>query len=326
MLFYLDDSLIVDAGNQEYIPILKSVHNLALQAVEANHLLLGDIKVILYFRDIFKNDVIVGPLFQSLASNIAIYTVPTSVTFYMEIIRGASNQRVEGAVTIYQMKYTHFIELDASGKTMVIGEDLNDVIVFEHILKWYIKKTHSNLHYCLHSLGGNGRNIHRVVQNELDSHHITICIVDTDMKHPNYTPAADSTYSLCLPVGNGVPYYKFVPLSVHEIENIVPLNYIDSFDIWTSGTSNDQRNKRAFDYLRVLANDLLPYFDYKKGIHKNTDLTTNQDYYNFAEKCFMANQDKTSTYADFSTYLSSIGNNSIVYEQLLSGQTAQYPR
>ena len=61
MLFYLDDSLIVDAGHQEYIPILKSVHNLASQAVEANHLLLGDIKVIMHFRDIL-------PLFQLVSA------------------------------------------------------------------------------------------------------------------------------------------------------------------------------------------------------------------------------------------------------------------
>ena len=319
MLFYLDDSLIVDVGNHEYIPILKSVHNLALQAVEANHLLLGDVKVILHFRDIFKNDVFVGPLFQKLASNMAICTVPSSVTFYMEIIRGACNQRENGGVTIYQMNYTHFSSLDASGKTMVIGEDLNDVVIFEHILKWFINRTHSNLHYCLHPLGGNGRNICRVVQNELNSSHITICIVDTDKKHPNYTPAADSTYSLCLPIGNGVPDYKFVHLNVHEIENIIPLKYIDTFDIWTNGNSMDQHNKRAFDFLKTMANDILPYFDYKKGIHKNTDLTTNQDYFDFAEKCFIANQDKTTAYADFTTYLSSIGDNGIVYEQLLGG-------
>lgn len=319
MLFYLDDSLIVDKGNQEYVPIQKSVHKLALQAVEANHLLLGDVKAILHFRDIFKEDVIVGPLFQMLASNMAIYTVPSSVTFYMEVIRGACNQRVEGNVTICQIEYTHFSTFEASGKTMVIGEDLNDVKIFEHILKWFINRTRSNLHYSLHPLGGSGRNIYRVVQNELDSQHITICIVDTDMKHPNYTPAADSTYSLCLPIGNGVPYYKFVPLNVHEIENIIPLNYIDAFDIWINGNPNDQRNKRAFDQLRAFANDLLPYFDYKKGIHKNTDLTTNPFYFAYAERCFSANHDKTTAFADFTTYLSSIGNNGIVYEQLLGG-------
>ncbi len=319
MLFYLHDSLIVDAGHQEYGPILKSVHNLALRAVEANHLLLGDVKVILHFRDIFKDDIIVGPLFQMLASNMAICTIPSSITFYMEIIRGTCNQRVEENVIIYQMDYNHFSTLDASDKTMVIGEDLNDVTIFEHILKWFINRTHSNLHYCLHPLGGGGRNICRVVQNELNSSHITICIVDTDMKYPNYTPAADSTYSLCLPIGNGVPYYKFVSLNVHEIENIIPLNYIDTFDIWTSGNANDQHNKRSFDFLRTLANDILPFFDYKKGIHKSTDIITNSDYMTFAEKCFSVNVDKTTANADFTTYLSSVGNNGIVYEQLLSG-------
>jgi hypothetical protein len=139
------------------------------------------------------------------------------------------------------------------------------------------------------------------------------------MKHPNYTPDLNSTCSLCLPVGNGVPFYKFVPLHVHEIENIIPLNYIDTFDIWNSGNANDARNKRAFDYLRVRANDILPFFDYKKGIHKSVELTTCTDYVNYAEMCFSTNPDKTTVYADFTTYLSSIQNNGIVYEQLLGG-------
>lgn len=319
MLFYLDNSLIVDAGHQEYRPILKSVHNLATQAVEGHHLLLGDVEVIDHFRSVFENDVIVGPLFRKLASNMAINSIPSSITFYMEIILGVNNQKVVNGVTIYQMNYTHFSSLDASGQTMAIGEDLNDVKVFEHILRWFINRTHSNLHYSLHPLGGNGRNINRVVQNELNSQHITICIIDTDMKYPNYTPAPDSTYSLCLPVGIGVPFYKFVPLNVHEIENIIPLNYIDSFDIWTTGTANDVRNKRAFDFLRSQANDLLPYFDYKKGIHNNIDLTSSPYYLDYAEKCFFANSDKTSVCADFTTYLSGISANGIVYEQLLGG-------
>lgn len=319
MLFYLDNSLIVDASHREFRPILRSVHNLAAQAVEGKHLLLGDVEVIDHFRVVFEKDVIVGLLFQKLASNMAINTVPSSITFYMEIIRGANNQRVNNGVTIYQMNYTHFSFLDASGQTIAIGEDLNDVIVYEHILKWFINKIHTNLHYSLHPLSGNGRNTFRVVQNELNSKHITICIIDTDKRYPNDTPKSNSTYSLCLPVGNGVPFYQFVPLNVHEIENIIPLNYIDSLDIWTTGTANDVRNKKAFDFLRTQANDLLPYFDYKKGIHNNSDLTSNSDYLDYAEKCFLSNTDKSSAYVDFATYISGISDNGIVYEQLLSG-------
>lgn len=40
---------------------------------------------------------------------------------------------------------------------------------------------------------------------------------------------------------------------------------------------------------------------------------------NYAEMCFFANPDKTTVYTDFTNYLSSIGNNGIVYEQLLGG-------
>lgn len=320
MLFYLDNSLIVDEGHDEYIPILKSVHNLATQAVDGNHLLLGEVEVIRHFRAIFKSDFIVGPLFQYLDSNMAFSSIPSSVTYYMEITRGLNNKRKEGNNTIIQMDYAHFSTLDISGKTIVIGEDLNDVKFFEHILKWYIKQTHFNLHYCLHPIGGNGHNTYRVVQNELSYEHITICIIDTDKRFSNDNPKPNSTYSLCLPIGIGVPYYIFIPLNVHEIENLIPLNYLDTFDIWTSsGTPNDRHNKRAFDFLRTQANALLPYFDYKKGIHKTEDLMSDSDYMYFAEMCYNANPDKRASGISFASYLNSIGDNQIVYEQLLGG-------
>lgn len=33
--------------------------------------------------------------------------------------------------------------------------------------------------------------------------------------------------------------YKILPLDVHEIENLIPLNYIDQFDNWVNGDAND---------------------------------------------------------------------------------------
>ena len=298
---------------------MQAVHHLASQAVDSNHLLLGDIDAITHFHSLFKDDVIVGPLFQKLVSNITFCTVPSSVTFYMEVVSSTPIQRVEGDVTIQQMHYTHFSSLDASIKTTVIGEDLNDVAFFDHILQWFITSTHANLHYNFHPMSGGGKNTYKVVTNELDANHITICIIDTDIKYPGYVQAPDTTYPLCAAVGAGVVFYKFLPLSVHEIENIIPLNYIDAFDVWTEGTAEDARNKAAFDALRSRADEILPYFDYKKGIHKTTEFTSSADYMDLAEKCFSCNISLKATYPDFTTYLAHIPDKGIVYNQLIGG-------
>lgn len=67
-----------------------------------------------------------------------------------------------------------------------------------------------------------------------------------------------------------ITIYKFLPIDVHEIENLIPTNFIDMLNIWN--TDACRQNKEYFDYLKNDAERILPFFDFKKGIRKTNDL------------------------------------------------------
>ena len=77
----------------------------------------------------------------------------------------------------------------------------------------------------------------------------------------------------CQRLDNKKSGYRCLIINVHEIENILPLNYIDNL------ISKDKRYKwdmcqlfkRHFDYLSrsERSEDILPYFDYNNSSLKN---------------------------------------------------------
>jgi hypothetical protein len=317
MFFYLTKSLVVEPNNDKYVEIYKAIHHIASQVADSNHAMSGDYEVISHFREIFKEDLILGELFNDIYQNFATRGLPSELTFYIEVVIDNPSNRKEGNVYICQKKYLEYSTIDSLIKTRVICEDLYDAEFYKHILKWYINDKKSKLNYSFHNQGGGGKNIARTVKEELNKKHITICIVDTDKKYANYIPAKDSTYNECEPVGKDVEYYNFLPLDVHEIENLIPLNYIDvAFSNYTEDNVNDKKNKEAFDFLRQDAENILPYFDYKNGIRKNDELLNNQDYMTFAKLCY--NQNPTMS-KDFETHLQELNRKGQIYPPLIGG-------
>lgn len=318
MLFYLTKTLVVDNNNPQKKNICTAIHNISMQVIDGCHLLRGDYEAIAFFRNIFKDTPDVGLLFDNIYQNFATMSVPSFLNFYVEVVIDNPTIKVVNGVTVGQRCYRHYLGMDVIGKTKLICEDLYDCKFFEHILQWYIGQEHLNVGYSFHSLNGGGDNTYRVVLNEVNAQHISICIVDTDKRYPNSKPKEDSTFSQCTnKVLTTDIEYKFLPLEVHEIENLVPLNYIDAFDIWNSGFPNDAVHKRAFDCLRSEGEAILPYFDYKKGIKKK-DVLASKEYWSFAEKCYRTNAEKLAADPCFRTYVDKVSNGEI-YPQLLGG-------
>lgn len=320
MLFYLTDSLIVDKGNPLFMGIYKSVRNLTTQVVDGNHILTASFNVIKHFRYVFKDDLVIGLYFNKLYQDFATAGIPSDLKFYIEVVKENPVCRNENGREICQKTYTYYLNINASSMACLIGEDLNDTKFYEHVLKWFICQKNANYFYSFHGIGGGGKNTYRAILNELDSQHITICIIDTDKKYQQCSIETDSTYGNCINlVHSDVCEYKILPLDVHEIENLIPLNYIDLFDNWENGDANDTRKKRAFDFLRNNAEEILPYFDYKKGIKNDDSLRNNADYQMFAEKCYMTNLDFVNTEPSFQNFINGLPNKAEVYPNLIGG-------
>lgn len=321
MLFYLTDSLIVEKEDPLYNDIYKAVHNLATQATDGNHLLTASYTTISHFRNVFRSDQIIGPFFNELYQNFATIGVPKDLNFYIEIVKENPICRIENEKEICQKQYSYYLQIDASNRATLIGEDLNDTTFYIHVLSWYIHQLNANYSYAFHPLSGGGHNTYRTIINELKDRHIVICVVDTDKKYATCPPEHDGTYENCVNLVNStIGEYKLLPLDVHEIENIIPLNYIDAFDNWTTaGDANDIRKKRAFDFLRNNAEEILPYFDYKKGIKKNEMFCNSNDYREFAKKCYVVNTDKVGMEPSFDTFVDGLKDKAEIYPNLIGG-------
>ena len=72
-------------------------------------------------------------------------------------------------------------------------------------------------------------------------------------------------------------------LDVHEIENLIPVNFLEHIDEW-NGESG--RKKEAFDFISGDP-DIMPYFDLKKGVQKSSVI--GDDLYIFGKRCYQHN-------------------------------------
>lgn len=264
MLFYLTDSLIVTKDSPEYKDILNAVGYLALSSNESKHLLLGDFAAIEHFYKEFKGQFIVGPVFNYIYHNYSIQPIPEEITYYVEVVNGIPSSYSYKNKYVAQLSYKHFNKLDKCIATTLLAEDENDACFYEYIFKWY--KTINQLrlnHFLYHRHGGGGctsRELHRLQLEEK----LCLTIIDTDKKYPGHPICPDSTADKCIKVYKESAISKLHLLDVHEIENLLPLNYIDKEDV--CGGNAMAVNKKSFDFLRSSAELILPYFDYKTGL------------------------------------------------------------
>lgn len=320
MLFYLTDSLIVEKNNPLYKGIYKAVHNLATQVVDGNHLLTASYATIKHFRKIFQSDPIIGLFFNNLFQNFATIGIPADLKFYIEIVKEQPTCRNEDGRDICQKQYSYYLDIDVCNKTTLIGEDLNDTKFYKHVLVWYIRQLHANYSFAFHEIGGGGKNTYRAINNELSSRHIVISIIDTDKKYTNCPPEENGTYYNCIHlIGSTACEYRLLPLEVHEVENLVPLNYIDLFDVWAVGKPNDARKKRAFDFLKSNSEEILPFFDYKKGIKYDEMFRGTEEYQKLAKKCYVVNEDMVRKEPSFENFIAGLNDKKEIYPNLIGG-------
>ena len=318
MLFYLSDSLIVSDEDPEYSKIMLTVRNIANQAINKIHYVLGSINAISYFRDKFKSEMFLGTFFNRIYQNFSILPIPAFIDYYIEVTRNDNYTFKSNGRIVNRMSYDNFMNSDSLQKTTVLGESYNDSEFYEHILRCFRSKMAPHVNYSLHTLPGNGKQTQEIIEKEKNSKHILVCIVDSDKKFPTDIPKSTSTCSICSEIPE-TPIYHLVVLDVQEVENLIPLNYIDNLD-WKSFNRVDRLNKRNLDYLRVKGNYILPFYDYKCGIKKTQELlSSSQDYTDYAETCFNLNEDLTKRYKDFTSLLNDKNFKDELIPRLFSG-------
>lgn len=283
MLIYLTDSLITKDDAKKRADVEKCIRNLCIAYEESKHVLRGDYKVLEWGKTIVT-DKSGKMVLNKLANEYATSAIPDDITEYVKVGAWEKKTVVEtGQQTIHQVPYLFFIDTGNCQKTAVIAEDKNDIDLYRYILKWYIGSKKYNFDFT--SRYGGGVNTDKTMEVVLQDSVIAIAIIDTDMRFDGDKIKKDSTCDRCKKVYNEVAnrtVCKLHVLSVHEIENILPLDMVIGFD-W------NKENLTHFQKLVELDKngDILRYFDIKKGI--NIDDLKDENCKKFAEYCYSNN-------------------------------------
>lgn len=303
MLFILSDELIVDRTHNKYNNIMRAVKKIATSVFESKHLLSGSIHVLTYFRDYFNTDEDLYCLFNFLVNNY----YSTSYDFIKRrvevVIDITIDKRYENGYEIYQSKIDDYQDTSFCQRTILIGEDLNDCIIYEIILRRYIKEKELNINYQFEFENGGGQNCCKVIEKNIRDKKIFLSILDTDRKYPK----ADigSTLKSCkkfFKLNNAK--FTIIELDVHEIENLLPFNLMDNEDC----DGELKLKKEKFDLLRKNGPELLQFFDIKHGIKKQ-DIKGDEEYKNFAQKCCECDNSITN----FEEYYNNLEDDNYIY-------------
>lgn len=315
MLYYLTNSLLVKEEHPKFRLIQRSIKRLGLSAVESNHLILGDYDILCQASKWFRYDNELFPLFSKLLENYSMQVIPSFIKYYLELV--LENPIVyedSKGRTVAQICLDDVSDSENVAPASLIVEDLNDAVFYDHIFSWYRENSGISANFRHNNVHGGGGRIVEVIKDELRKKHVSLAILDTDKRYPSYDVKKGKTYKSCIRLGRKAPYYCFLPLYVHEIENLIPPNYIDSLDKWI--TEDGRLRKSNYDRLKTNADSVLPYFDIKKGINKSS-IAVDHDYYEFASKCYELNPELVNGEPDFDEYVKSKGDKDIIYYGLI---------
>ena len=242
--------------------------------------------------------------FRSLVNNYATLTIPPDITYYVEVVKENPEEKEIDGCIIAQRVLDDFYLSDSLLCCQLVCEDENDCKLYKFIAEWYLNK--ENLRYKLklsEEGGGGGRTIEKVLKH-LEANRICLCIVDTDQRFPEMSINEKS--QACKRLDNKKCGYRCLVINVHEIENILPINYIDDLIAtdYRYHWDKSQEFKRHYDYLShsTEVDSILPFFDYKKGIKKNEEFIASDDYKRYGELCWKQNPE-INTGTSFDEYV-----------------------
>lgn len=237
--------------------------------------------------------------------------VPSAVLVYVEVVNSDNpGKRQQGEKEILQVSYNEFLDTRSVQATVLIGEDIEyDCWFYRFILNWNKEKSKSKVLCSFSDRHGGGGRMNKVIEASYRQKETSICFVDTDMKFPNQPKNSNSTYQKCMHAKKGVRNGVY-PLAVHEVENLLPLNFIDQVRYDDAA----QVRKDQFDKLRDKEQSemVLKYFDFKEGLKKYTEHKNSDDFKNYVKTVCEMNPPVMDG-KSFEEYYDSKNDNELLY-------------
>lgn len=280
MLFYISKELFnAPFAAEKELKVLRAIENILRGVWESKHLVKIDYDLL---------DILIEKIPNRDCKSVLILIKSTysflsydSIKYYVKVVD-------EGIVmSINYLNDFKFLNLsidflqttDLIQESRILCEDVSDAGFFQKISEHFIKENSiGNISLKYEPIHGGGGLICVQFQNHINyMNKFCLAFCDNDVKYPGSTigPTLQRLQGISI---NGNHLCECIDINAHEIENLVPFNYIDSIRENYHDIHGIIFLKKVFKSERK---EDLKYLDIKLGICKNK-IVNNPDYLNFA--------------------------------------------
>ncbi|WP_154597767.1 hypothetical protein [Pseudomonas syringae] len=269
MLIYFDTSLSKKLSNTTLnAEECAALENLAIAFRKGSHLITGNVNALIAASrvpEISKNAQ--HSFSKAAAKSAQSKSLISRMTTYALIgdFPDTIDYQNDGDTAVIRTSLSKIYTLELQSPCEIIFEDLNDRDIYETISNWY-KKEALNSPYIrsnFRPIHGGGNRTHVVYKERQDQQTtFCLCITDTDKKYPtdDVGPTCEEVINADNPL---LPLSKHLNLDFQEIENLIPLSYLEKH-------AQTNEAKSILSSLKQAEANGHPesklYFDYKKGL------------------------------------------------------------
>lgn len=274
MIFKIDKSCLNVIENEYAI---KALNTLAYNREKGRNFIFAEKEVLDILKEKDCLDSLTQKVFKSLFNNSSenkLYF--ESVNKYINIVEKIDGDRVlkindkeECNVKLEELSSNNMTDI-----TIIITENGDDYELYKLIAKYYAKSNRIKTSIWFDLKLGGGSTTSKTLEYEIETNKefetnkkLCLCIVDSDIKFLN-GPAGDTKKSVEKFIKKKTQdFWKVIFLDVHEIENLLPICWMEKC------TTDIKTSSETIKFLRYLTDKekkhkAIYYFDIKNGIKK----------------------------------------------------------
>jgi len=295
MVFELTDTLISDIVNDDY-EIRMALSNLFYGYEEGTLLLSASPELLEYLYGVFD---------EQRIHRIINYLKKKALVEY-DVLWQTKVVLKNADLSCHEVPISFFSKTSAIQPPYLLCENLRDTKFFIQLCKEYFYDKYIN---TKNTIGGGGSGVADCLEsivNRNDS--FCLCIVDSDIKYPGAVDGG--TYkAICEKHLCPNSTYYIYKLGAHEIENLIPINYICQ-------NIKDKEARKFAKRLKDIDNngDVLLFYDIKDGIQRKS-IDADTKYKQFAQTIYnrLNGSHRTKSFDD---YIYSKGKKTNIFPQL----------
>lgn len=263
MLISLHESLL-DVAKNPSGEALDAFKHIATARSETKHLVIGDDLVLAELSRCTKLSENDRNNYRHLIGKMgSLGGLRDSMDICIEIFPEAKTPQRAG--NVLRVPLSRFAKSDHLREVQLLGENLSDAELYKMLGEMYCLREPSWIVHCEPQNGG-GSTTHRVYAQNMQKNLITLCILDSDHKHPR--ARLGSTASKVEKEKKEEDLANVHILTVRELENLIPNLLTEAI---LENEDSDPERKRAAAYLQEGAQghlkSVFPYLDLKEGLH-----------------------------------------------------------